>query len=777
MRILLTILASTFPLLAIQPAIYPTPQQVQLSEQSIKIARVDTQRDATMMPESYNISIQANGTLVLRHADDAGYFYALQTLDQLLGNAQVDRGVTTLQLEGKQLPSGQVFDAPDLPFRGTVEGFYGQPWSHEARLSQIRFYGRNKLNCYIYGPKDDPFHSARWREPYPAKEAAKIAEIARVAKENHVHFYWAIHPGHNIKWIDEDMQRVIEKFERMYALGVRSFAVFFDDISGEGTKPEMQAKLMNLLQKEFVDKKGDVGPLIVCPTQYNRAWSGGPYLSLLGQEVDKRIHIMWTGDTVVNDIHEQGQEWINAQLRRPAFIWWNSPTTDYVRDHLCLGRMYGNDQGPKMKSAMSGFTSNPMDKPEASKISLFGVADYSWNIEDFQSDANWRAGISRLFGTMGPSMQVIAEHNSDTGPNYHQYRREESVAIEPAVKAVIEASPATAEQITPLKAEFSRLEAAATHLIQEGQHPAFAEIAPWLEGNRLLGQAGTALMISMEKDNSLPQFVEAVAARTQLQKLDKTANQNPHQPGIKVGSRVLTPAVDELAERVGRNILESITRSNETGKGVAQTAPYGLSDIVGFADLPANINKDNIGLRPIQEVHPIPVNGVLELLLPLAPEVTGGRLNLGANALEGVEIAFLDEDGKPHLITPTSLGEGKGYDLPLPAKMTCQGLRLTNKGTTPLPVQLKEFLVWTKQLPVYEDARSLRDGRLTTALLVTQDMVGKPLAVKLPSGTKQMRVIGSVPIEGGSAKLIQSIPAAESITPTAEGILLEILPE
>ena len=32
--------------------------------------------------------------------------------------------------------------------------------SHEARLSQLRFYGQNKMNTYIYGPKDDPYHSS-----------------------------------------------------------------------------------------------------------------------------------------------------------------------------------------------------------------------------------------------------------------------------------------------------------------------------------------------------------------------------------------------------------------------------------------------------------------------------------------------------------------------------------------------------------------------------------------------------------------------------------------
>jgi len=49
--------------------------------------------------------------------------------------------------------------------RGVIEGFYGPPWSHQDRLDMIRFMGRVGMNMYFYGPKDDPFHREKWREP------------------------------------------------------------------------------------------------------------------------------------------------------------------------------------------------------------------------------------------------------------------------------------------------------------------------------------------------------------------------------------------------------------------------------------------------------------------------------------------------------------------------------------------------------------------------------------------------------------------------------------
>ena len=123
-----------------------------------------------------------------------------------------------------------------------MEGFYGQPWSHADRIEQIRFYGRIKLNTYIYGPKDDPYHSSpNWRKPYPAEEAEHIKELAKEAAHNKVNFVWAIHPGQDILWNLTDSMNILSKFEKMYDLGVRSFAVFFDDISGEGARKSKPA--------------------------------------------------------------------------------------------------------------------------------------------------------------------------------------------------------------------------------------------------------------------------------------------------------------------------------------------------------------------------------------------------------------------------------------------------------------------------------------------------------------------------------------------------------
>jgi hyaluronoglucosaminidase len=458
---------------------------------------------AISMPEAYNLKIDAKG-IVMAGTDDAGLFYALQTLKQLVVRTD---GVI-------KLPEVIITDWPDVRFRGTVEGFYGKPWAHQERLSQLRFYGTNKLNTYIYGPKDDPFHgfSNRWREPYPADAAAKIIELTKEAARNRVNFIWAIHPGRDISWKDNNGDGIIDdfmacrvKFEMMYDLGVRSFAVFFDDIGGEGANALKQTEMLNYLNREFVRKKSDVTPLIMCPTQYNKAWSGGDYLDILGEKLDGDISIMWTGNSVCADITSEGMDWINNKIKREAFIWWNWPVSDYVRTRLLIGRTYGLDTANKGK--MSGFVSNPMDKPEASKIGLFGVANYTWNMDGFDSEKTWRDGIKRQFPTLAQPMQVFASHNSDQGPNGHGYRREESVDAVKLLASVADKlkqqQPVAKDELNQLKQLFESITASGEILVERlpsENGVMFEETEFWLHSFVALGKAGTELTRLIDRE-------------------------------------------------------------------------------------------------------------------------------------------------------------------------------------------------------------------------------------------------------------------------------------
>lgn len=409
--------------------------------------------------------------------DARGAFYGIQTLKQLAESPISAQGA---------LPCVEINDYPDLPNRGVVEGFYGTPWSHDVRLSLIDFYGKFKMNTYLYGPKDDPYHSCpNWRLPYPEKEAQHIKELVEACNRNYVDFVWAIHPGQDIKWNEEDYHNLVQKFNWMYDLGVRHFAIFFDDISGEGTNPLKQTELLNRLTEEFVKVKGDVSPLTVCPTDYSGLWANPTEkgsLAIYGKTLNPDIKVFWTGDVVCSDMTPETLEFINSRIKRPAYYWWNYPVTDYIRNFVLQGPVYGLDTSLTAHETC-GVVSNPMEHGEASKLALYGVADYAWNIADYNAIDNWERGLAELVPDATDAYRTFAIHSSD---NENGYRRDESWETKTFRIADWDDAAANA-----LEEEFKKVENTPARLESGCKNKALLkELRPWLTEFGKLGTRG-----------------------------------------------------------------------------------------------------------------------------------------------------------------------------------------------------------------------------------------------------------------------------------------------
>ncbi len=438
-----------------------------------KAARKNSVRE---IPGAYALQIDGKEISIVGY-DEAGAFYGIQTLRQIVESPAAADG---------KLPAIEINDYPTLPYRGIVEGFYGTPWSHEVRLSLIDFLGRFKMNTYVYGPKDDPYHrSPHWRDPYPQEEARHITELIEACNRNHVEFTWAIHPGQDIKWNEEDYMNLVNKFNMMYDLGVRAFAIFFDDIVGDGTNAVQQTDLLNRLTEEFVKTKGDVAPLIICPTDYTKLWADPtPQGSLVvyGQKLDPAIKIFWTGDVVCADLTRETLDWVNSRIKRPAYFWWNYPVTDYVRNLILQGPVYGLE--PSLtRNEVSGITSNPMEHGEASKLALYGVADYSWNTAAYNPIDNWERGLKELVPDASEAYRTFAIHSCDTETGY---RRDESWETR-----TFRITDASEKDFTALWSEFDRIEKVPGQMEQGCSNQALlAELRPWLVEFGKLGTRG-----------------------------------------------------------------------------------------------------------------------------------------------------------------------------------------------------------------------------------------------------------------------------------------------
>lgn len=590
--------------------------------------------------EGYYLSIDKD-KIVIAGNDERGTYYGVQTLKQLLKN--------------EKLPIVTIKDYPDIEARGVVEGFYGTPWTFEDRVSQLKFYGDNKLNTYIYGPKDDPYHrSPNWREPYPAKEAKAIKELVDIANANHVDFVWAIHPGLDIKWTNEDRDFMMDKLEAMYQLGVRAFAVFFDDISGEGVNADKQAELLNHVDNNFIKIKKDVLPLTLCPTEYNKSWSNieRGYLPTLGSKLNPSIHVMWTGDRVISDIDTQGLEWVNQHIERKAYIWWNFPVSDYVRDHLLMGPAYGIDT--EAGDLMSGFMTNPMEFAEASKVAIYSVANYAWNVKKYNSMKTWENAMKNVMPNNYEAFRTFSIHNADLGPNGHGYRRDESWEFKETANTYmqnVKNEEPDLKNLWEVQQEFMRIIMSARALENSNDNVALVkEMSPWLKQFRLLGESGlttTYLHVALTTNdrNYFDKLYNHVKLlKEEMYHISNTLNQNPYQPGVKTGSLVVEPLIDSVLVELSKQYAAKY------GKQLPSLANYTphliYSNLAQVEKLPIRYLRKVISISPMLEVLKIPVGGYLGLELVPAQPIVSTKIDIGMDEFPTWAAVQVSKDGE-----------------------------------------------------------------------------------------------------------------------------------
>lgn len=270
----------------------------------------------------------------------------------------------------------------------------------------------------------------------------------------------------------------------MYSLGVRNFSIFFDDFGGADA--DLQVAECNYVWDNFIKKHDDLDRLSMCPTKYNAAYAGwkkdDAYLRGLGNGLRKGIEVMWTGAGVADMINQGDLDFFKTATNGMApFIWLNYPVNDYCIGHMLMGKFYGNDQGDNaFGGKMTAFTSNPMEYAEASKVALYGVADYAWNMKDYNPEANWERAIKYLMPNNAEAYHVFCEHNVDLGWTVHGMRRE-------GESPNFNADGTLAEK----KAQFDLMVSSADALLADTYNPALiTEITPWLQKMKYMGQRG-----------------------------------------------------------------------------------------------------------------------------------------------------------------------------------------------------------------------------------------------------------------------------------------------
>ena len=363
-----------------------------------------TGRDIPEQAEGYALSVARSG-ITIGGRDAAGQYYGVQTLRQLF----VRSG------HGWAISGATVRDWPNMALRGSIEGFYGPPWTTADRLRQIAFLGEVKANTYIYSAKDDTYLRARWRDPYPADELGTLGELVRSATAHHVDFTYALSPGVSVCFSSPaDVAAVEAKFQSVYNLGVRSFSLPFDDISytkwncdgdqaafgapGQGAAGKAQVSLLNTITEEFVKTHTGVRPLQTVPTEYSDL-KDSPYKTELRAHLDPSVVVQWTGtDVVPPSVTTDEAAQVSTVYGRKVFLWDNYPVNDYEQSagRLLLAPYAQREAG--LSRYLNGIVANPMNQEAASEVAEFGAADFAWNDAGYVPERSWPQALARLAG-------------------------------------------------------------------------------------------------------------------------------------------------------------------------------------------------------------------------------------------------------------------------------------------------------------------------------------------------------------------------------------------
>lgn len=576
---------------------------VTLSESASTAVKLQVSIGATSNPakyDAYDLTIDASGVTVVGKDTDAA-FYGLTTVKRILQ-----------QVENRQVKRLTLEDYADVPFRGFIEGYYGNPWTVEDRAALMEFGGEVKMNIYFYAPKDDPKHSTRWRELYTQEELeTKIRPLAEAGNQSKCYYGFALHPfwANGINYANEtqyaaDLEVLKAKFEQVMEVGVRQIAVLADDrglptVNSSYTEEQnTRASYVKLLtdltawlssaemQTKYPGLKTSIP---FCPNAYMNNGSSNQIKTLVNELPDS-VPIVMTGGTVWGHVsHSFLNNYKTNTSGGRTFMWVNWPCSDNSKTSLTTGAhdvILHSDLTQDDIDTLQGIMINPMQQSEPSKAGAFQLADYTWNIwngEDHQErkDNVWNDCFkyidhdSAIETEESAALRELSKHMiRQNGNGNNSYN--ESFDLAPALTAFrqkLSAGTLTAAEVAAMREEFQTLNDAATLYKSktsgntrilgsrnaDGSYPNNLEqMAPWLDCWVDFSQANLDLLdaLAATLDNADGSRNSTIVAKYLSGQSNLTASQGhkfyyvDHYETAKVGGQHLIPFTNELLATV-----------------------------------------------------------------------------------------------------------------------------------------------------------------------------------------------------------------------------------
>lgn len=493
--------------------------------------------------DEYTIDVNKHGINITGRDTDAVY-RGLQTLSSMLE-----------QKKGDFLEGCSVHDYAQAQWRGFIEGYYGIPWTNENRISLMEFGNQFKMNSYIFAPKDDPYHSSQWRDPYPEEQLSKMEELAQAGLRTKVDFTWAIHPflhnAFNFDNYDADLKTITDKFEQLYSIGVRHFGLSADDIgSAHPVSAEQQLKVLLDLDK-WCQTKGDVKKLLFVPECYQKNRGGEEkfkaYWAVM-KDAPQSIDMMWTGDQVMSWTTQETFDFFKQVSQHDAYMWWNYSVNDYCKNHLLMGPP--EMLVPNTKNFI-GLVSNPMQQAQASKTALFAVANYTWDTTDFDINKVWEASFKFIDSGAPDALKLICKHlcysKNTQGMDAWGESEYMKADIDTATEALKAGNKVPQDVSDKLKANYKEIQNAINEFSNNHvNNGLFEEMEPWLKSLNEKCEASVSMLEAIANPNQqiyeFAKMVNEVSALHEVPKLASQADKVYAEPGHKR----LVPFINEM---------------------------------------------------------------------------------------------------------------------------------------------------------------------------------------------------------------------------------------
>ena len=490
----------------------------EVKEKIVSTYPTDIDESVLAKNESHIIIADDNGISILGN-DDEGLF----------------RGLTTIKFIKEQIEANEkgyrhfvIKDYADMSFRGLIEGYYGKPWSWDEKAELLEFGSDFKMNKIVFAPKNDPYHTTKWKELYPDESVdpenniQNIEIAAQTARKYKADLVWTAHcfgytdlanageNGIRYKEGDEnipgsDINLLKAKFQQMYDAGVRTFGLLLDDCDyGPRTlnnpwpniynpnEPLDEAVLKETtaivnIMADWCKEKGDCYDLIFCPAGYVTSWMQNgfgnyfkqayPYQEISYYDINFRdnVQIITTGTGVFSDTNQRVADLFKTAgvssetgyaegEERRSPLMWTNYPTVDNASALDFGPIE-NFRTDLNPEDLSGMMSNPFQWAQFNKTVIPMVTQYTWNLKDYDAQEVYNNSMKYIMDTEElANAMLIFTNHNSTRGSEGEGSTELKEAISAFEKEI------TKENANDVLTEINKIVEACSTLLDESQY-------------------------------------------------------------------------------------------------------------------------------------------------------------------------------------------------------------------------------------------------------------------------------------------------------------------